>query len=573
MAGLLVLRVVAPFVRSNWLWGVDLGRYFPLPLAVALFLVAAAGFVPGLSRRIDAAIERLGVAWERAGRPADLLLGLAVGVALFALRDSLRFTGDFDLRVSAIDYPKPPAQLFPQASFLDVMANFQIPRLLLSRGFSPAMALQAVGATLGAAFTVASLGMLRSAGARGAALPVAAAVVLAGGYMQHFAGYDKFGPLLLGIALASGGAVSLERAGRGAWSLVAGAALCLLAHRSGYLLLPAAYWVLARALKHSEGRRRAGLLWAGAALLVVSLLLLPAAISTLVRVDWSVHLPGGSVARSFESPDAPGFVVRFSDLLNALLFLAPLCPLGLVMAWAGQPRLAQVPQRPRRSRLGLAATLALAVPALTLIAVGATRGSGRDWDAAASVGVLATLASAVALIPAWRIRGPLPLAAPCVTLSLAVALLAWGPHVNEAIGLRRVRGLLEAHPAWSNAARAHALDFLGLRALVAGRNDEAAVDFERAIAVAPNPRYFHELGLARLGAGRHEVARTAFLRSTALAPTVADSWFSLAQLALAQRDTLAAIAYSDSGLLRRPTDAQGAALRRSLATARGSSPP
>jgi len=570
LGAVLALHVAATLLPSNWLWGVDAFRYWPAPAAMVLVLLGACGFVPALGRQLETRIEQLGRAWERGGLTADLAVALLLAFLILGLRDSVRFTGDFDLRVSAIDYPRPPIQLFPQAAPLDLALNFYTPRFLVGLGWTPAVALQAVGAVVGGAFALACLALLRAVGVRGAALPAAALVVFGGGYLQHFAGYDKFGPLLFGVALAGYGAVRLWRGAGSAWALVAGTAICVLSHRSGLLFLPAAGWVLFGALRaEPEKRGRAGLLFAALALLIVTFAVLPRMLGVLISVDWKVHLPGGAVARSFESPDAPGMLVRVSDLLNALLFLAPLWPAAVVAASAAKGGVrVRPPSKAPRFRLGWVFLLALGPQVGVLIAAGATRGSGRDWDAAAAAGVVAGLATAGALAAAWRDSRGAGLA-PGVTVAVAVAIGLWGSHASEAMSLRRVRALLEARPGWSDAARAHAHDFLGLRAYAFGRFDEAAREFERAIAVAPNPRYFHQLGLAALGAGQVAPAREAFRRSAALAPANTDPWLGLANAALAERDTASATAYLDSVLIRSPLEAQALELRRALGAGKG----
>ena len=102
--------------------------------------------------------------------------------------------------------------------------------------------------------------------------------------------------------------------------------------------------------------------------------------------------------------------------------------------------------------------------------------------------------------------------------------------------------LMRASPRWSDVARAHGHDHLGIWALNRREFGIAAGHFEAAIAVAPNPRYFHQLGLANLYEGQLARARAAFERSAHLTPTVADPWLGLARVHLAAGDATGALA-------------------------------
>ena len=564
LAATLALWAVATFWTSNWSWGVSFLHDWPLPAALGLILLAVSGFVPRIRHGLGSLLERLGRIGDRGGWAADAAVGLLVAGILFSLRDSLQLTGDFDLRVHVLEYDRPPTRVFPQAAPLDLAVNFHLPRLLMGTGMQAAPALQAVGSLVGGCFTVASLALLRAVGARGPALVAAAAVVLCGGYLQHFAGYDKFGPLLLGVAIAGTGAVKLA-SGDAGWTLAAGSALCVLSHRAGFLVLPASALLFLEAARRTGARRSRHLGAAALALIAVTLAAVPWLIEVVLRVDWKVHQPGGAVARSFESPDAPAALVRFSNLLNALFLLAPLWPVGVTAALHSAVRETRA-RVPGGVRLSTALAMALGAQAAVLLAVGATRGSGRDWDAAAAMGVMASLATACALVPQWRGGSAARAAAPHVTVALAIGIAVWGPHASEAIGRRRIESLLADWPAWSATARAHAYDLLGMRALERGRYDEALHDFERAFAAAPNPRYVHQAGIARLSAGQAHEARAAFLRAAFLMPAAPDPWFGLARAALDERDSLAAAAYLDSLLMRDPGDARGRALRQALRT-------
>lgn len=571
----LLLRVAAAFTDSNWLWGLDAFGHWPPAWGAALALVTTISLLPPAARTIAKWLERSGTAWESGGAAADLLMGAALAILMFSLTDPVRFTGDADLRLNSLSAAMPVRTLFPQASPLDVTLNFYLPRLLMFQGLSALTALQLVGAMVGGLFAFAGLGFLRAAGARGTALVTGAAVILGGGYLAHFAGYDKFGPLLLGLALAGWGAVSLARSGAGEWLLATGAIVCVLSHRSGLLVAPSALWTFAAAWRVAESGRRTRIAVTGAAFSAVTLALLPHLAKVFFSVDWAVHLPGSAVARSLQTPEAPAALMRLGDALNALFLLVPLWPAGIAAWWLNRSPAARPPgQKEARFSLTMTAVLALGAHAVVLFGIGTSRGSGRDWDACAAMGVVTAFASAYALASAGRFRLPPRVATLVVTLALPIAFATWGMQADEAIAMHRIHGLLRDHPAWSAAARAQAFDLLGWRALRAERLADASREWGQAIANAPNPRFFHQRGLAELGLGRLDSARVLFRRAAQLSPRVADPWVGLARTALAGHDTLSAFAALDSAFSRNPADANSLALRSAIAGRRpGASPP
>src|SRR5206468_2659466 len=61
------LRTVATFVPSAHLWGLDTLRAWPLPLALGLVGLGAAGFVPPFVGWLERVLDGLGAKWQRAG--------------------------------------------------------------------------------------------------------------------------------------------------------------------------------------------------------------------------------------------------------------------------------------------------------------------------------------------------------------------------------------------------------------------------------------------------------------------------------------------------------------------------
>ncbi|MBI1799814.1 MAG: hypothetical protein HYR73_09035 [Candidatus Eisenbacteria bacterium] len=570
----LLLRFFAWFVPSNWLWGVDAFRHWPFPAAAPLVILAAIGFVPAGAHLIERRLDAVGKIWERAGWRADLAACAAIGLLLFFVRDPLHFTGDSGLRAGLVGMAAPPASLLEHAYPLDLLVNFHAVRALQDMGVGGGAALPLVGASVGALFALAGFGFLRAAGARGAALPAGAVALLGGSTLLHFAGYDKYGPLLLGIALAGTGVVQLARRGRGEWTLALGMAVAVLSHRSGYLLAPAALWTFFRAHALADRTGRMRLLAATALMLLVLIALASRTFTMFVNVDRVAHLPGGHVAEARGAGGAPAFLLRISDALNVLSFLVPLWLAGAAAAVTVRRPSGAVRERAtdRGARFSIAPTGATALTGISFILFFVAPGGGwpRDWDDATGAGVVMALATSYALVVSWRNGGGTRIRAPIVTLGIAAGIAAFGIQASESIGLRRVHALATSAPELSDPIRAGMYDFLGVRAINAGRGDQAAAMFERAVEVGgPNPRILHEVGLAYLRAGKLAPARSAFTRAATLSRTVAAPWVGLARIAVIEKDTLAAIAALDSALLRAPYDAENLRFAASLRGARG----
>jgi tetratricopeptide (TPR) repeat protein len=569
------LRLAASALPPRGLWGLDTLRHFPPAAVAGIVLLGLVGFVPPVAGAIERAFDRIGATWERMGAWADLGIAVATGFALFHLRDTVCFVGDFEVRLSEITRSRPDARILPQAFPLDWLINVAGARAVMTLGLEAELALQLVGAAVGGLFALASLGFVRAAGATRAMIPAAAAVILGGGYMLHFAGYDKFGPLLLGIGLAGYGAARLARDGGGAWALGAGAAVCVLSHRTGYAALPAVAVVLVQAWRAAAGSRaRTWLAAVAAVVLAAALALAPRAIHLLDTLDRPVQ--GTLATESGRGPFAAW--TRASDAANLLFLLVPLWLAGIVAAWlargpaplsggaapaSARPPAPAPPRAPgteppsRRFSLAPGALVALAAAAALVLGTRGAQGASRDWDMHAGPAALVSLASTAALLAAWRWRGAARSLAPAFTTALAAAIALWGIHASPAIATARIQDTLADRAAWSDAAWARAHDFIGMQALRDHRPADAARALEQAVAVAPNARYLFELGLAEreLGlAGRDSshIARAvaAFERARRVNPASADAWVGLAMSAFDLRDYPRAIACADSALAR-----------------------
>jgi hypothetical protein len=569
---ILALRVLAAFSASNWLWGVDSLSYWQPAAALGLAVLAALGFLPVLSRPIGRWLQSAGEFWERGGRKADVAVAALGAAVIFVLRDSVRFTGDFGVRAGLVGMQNPGPDLrllmFPADSAL----NYYLARAIADLGLAPQSALQLVGAVTGGLFVFAACRFVRAAGARGAALPVALLAVCGGAVLIHFAGYNKFGPLLLGLAIAALGAVQLRHTRGGLGALATGSVLCVLSHRSGYLIIPAVLLVLYGAWRTAQSSRRRREVGIAAAIIgLAGAALLPYTWAILTRVDVVKHLPGGDIAQARGAASVPLGVLKFTHMLNGLSFLAPLWIAGLAAAAAmARSRDTSDPGgKPSSFGLGLPSALAIAGLLAMLLIIEPGGGLARDWDIATGAGVTVALATAYVLTTVWKRSGARGTVVPAFTLVLAITVATWGLHVSEEISLRRLGTMASAKPEWSDARRGWMLDFWGMYEYKRGDYDSAVDLLQRSIEVGgPNPRLFHQMGRAHLAAGRIEEAREGFRRAAEGRPQAADPWVGLAMASLAEGNTLQAMVYLDSALTRDPEHPEALHISRRLLSGR-----
>src|SRR5205823_9528037 len=112
------------------------------------------------------------------------------------------------------------------------------------------------------------------------ALPATVLLLLAGGWLPHFAGYEKYGPLLVGLVFAASGLVRLASREAGAWELAAGTLVAAASHRAGLATVPASLLALALAWRAGPRERRTSV--AAASIMTVL------GIASLVPLAWHV---------------------------------------------------------------------------------------------------------------------------------------------------------------------------------------------------------------------------------------------------------------------------------------------
>jgi hypothetical protein len=566
-----VIRGMATLASSNWIWGFDAFAHWPPALAAAGWLLAAACLVPPIARALQRAAASMGGAWEGSRWAGDLLVAISIAVLLDTLRLPVRFTGDSGVRLGVIGMSDPGALtrlMYP----LDYALNLWLPQALIATGWGAENALQLAGALAGGVFSLVVCRVLRAAGARGAVLPASFSVACGGALLVHFAGYDKFGPLMVGISLAVLGCLRLGRGEGGAWVLAAGVAVATWSHRSGLLLVPGAALLLFRAWRADPSpRSRRAILAASLLTALAVAALLPTTFRLVTGFDATTHLPGSAVSRARGEAEVPFVIFKLTNLLNVISFLVPLWIVGAVAALPSRGPL-PTPAAPDRvasgvreaagrrgSRegggrldrdsigLGLPVLLTAAGFAALLLLVEPGGGWARDWDVATGAGVVAALAAAIALAKAFRPGAGSGLEGAVVAIGLVISTSIWGLEVNEAIALHRIESLAAAHPRWSAATRGWMYDFWGTHLLNRGDPQRAVELFRASIQVAgPNPRLFYQIGLAHRAAGNWAAAESAFAEAARRNPAMLGSWQGLAEAAHAAGDSAAARAAEDS---------------------------
>jgi tetratricopeptide (TPR) repeat protein len=545
----LAMWLIAAFSHSNWLWGVNLLACLPPALGIAVAALAVAGAIPGLSTVLGRLLDRLGTGGARRGLVVDIMVGAGLGVLLFAFaRDPVRFFGDSNLRLGLLSTNLPAHQLFPQAFPLDVVINAQLARALIAVGVPAPEALQLLGSAMAALYVIISLRVVREAGAVARAVPAAALVALGGACLVALPGYGKFGPLLLGMGLATMGTLRLSRDGSGVWHLAIGLSIALLSHRTAFAVLPAAALTFGLAIRScSRAPERARLVAAAAIVALVALAMLPSALHVLLRFD--IGTQGALSGTRGGAAAVPSLAARLADAANLLFFLVPLWPVGIAAAWV-VARGAIASRRRRGFSIAPVAALAIGAQLAIAIASRSQQGAARDWDIHLALGSTAGLAASAFIARASQLGDYLRFHVALTTAALALGLMVWVVSIDERAQLSRIQLLLESTPPWTAEATARARDFLGIRAFNLGRYDESAMHFERAISAAPNPRYYYQAGLARWRAGELDESQRLEREALRRAPHNGDPWWVLSAITWSQGDSVAAAACADSARAR-----------------------
>jgi hypothetical protein len=556
------LRVAASLLPIPGMWGLDTLRVWPLSWTVPVLLLGALGFAAsGRARhRARAAVRR--PSGGRAALAVDLTVTVCVGLALFQ-----------PARSGALGRRPHDARRAAHARCADrqgVSAGGAARSLGQHRDPAPPdrpahqrhrCALP--GRRRGGRDLHADRARVPARGRRRARHDVRGRRDGDGRRLHAaFRGYDKFGPLLAGIAIAAWGAARLAREGRGAWAVGAGVIVCLLSHRSGFLLVPAAAWTLAQGFRTAPDRRaRIESALAALAIVAVAGYMIPKALHLLETIDRRQNLegpPSRAARRWCARSPAPRRAPRTrSTCCSCSCRCGPRgSPPRGSRAAPGAARMPRPPPPLRRkrspSRSGRWRCSRSRPRAALLLTARGAQGAMRDWDMHVGAALVVALATAGGLIATWRRRGAAGSLAPVVTTSLAALITMWGTHVSEPLQMALIRHQLADRGAWSDGAWARAHDFLGVRALQHERPEDAIRELEAAAAVAPNPRFFFQIGLAQRMLMRSEEAKASFEKAHQLDPKLADAWVGFALIAFDEGNWRKVEACAESALVYAP---------------------
>lgn len=536
LALLVVTRAGLVTVPSMWGWGINLLRFLPQAPGWTLWGLSAAALV----------LAPFGARHSRTRfrmPPAALLGGVAVGAIVLLvvlLPDRAQLTGDMLLRhIASATATSGLATLYPQGMPLDLLLHDTFARWVRETlGIAPGLAARALGAIEAALLALLAFRFTRWLALEGAAAVAGFAILVSGGGLTLFAGYDKaFAELtLLTLALGSFGLEAVRR-GSGLTRALLALGLALGFHRLSLALIPAgvACLVLWFARHGGEGRWRRPGPWIAAAIPAIALALVARKLGGAIgAVDAGNFLvgPGERGAADLFS------MRRIADLKNAALFLAPLAPL-----------LALTPAAARGARSEVLFLAALLAPlALFVPLFRPPQGLFRDWDA------LAPTAMALNLVLAWTLAR-LPVLRERGALALAIALGAFAPtaqalllHHDLPASLERARAYSSEPPARPAGERATTWDWVGLRSIDQGLPEQAAAAFEQAAEAAPSPKILREWATAERLSGRPERARAIYARLVERKPDDLAGWIEYAGLSLALGDTTAARAAATRAL-------------------------
>ena len=522
-----------------WMWGLDAQRFLaPLP-AWLPWALAAAALLPPLARPLAALLARLGDAIERRPHASAIGWGAFAGLLAWMLPDRVHFTGDFQLRLDALEAGTISiGRWTPVALPLDLALHQGLVRL-----FHDALTVDWITATciLGA-IEAALLGALatrfaRVLGLRGSSAACAAAIVLFGGSLPLFTGYDKsFMELVLLTAVVGIWGLEMVRKGRGAVALGLAASAGFALHRSSLALLVGlvAAWLLARhdagletAVAHPPRRSWASRVLRAAA--TIAAFVLPAAVLAAmiplmleaVRKYDPVHLAtAGSAGGIVASAVAPE---RLLDLANLILLLSPLA--------LAAPILLAI-DRSWRQREAVFLLVLLAPYLLAMLFVHPHQGMFRDVDDFAAAGMALSLPAAWQVARVIAIPKHAWLAAP-VVLGVAMPVLQWMLlSADLERGLARVHAFGAESPRRSELVLAQTWDFLGMRYIKLERWGQGARALEQAAVHAPSARILTQWAVCEMRLGNVETAYALFERVVVKKPDDFYAWHELAAASL-----------------------------------------
>lgn len=502
--GLLAALLLMAPPASNFFWGVNGFRSLPTAGQAGLLLVAAVSWIPAARRM------------QSAGAWAALSVGLGAILA-FGLPERIHLLGDTQMRIRAMlafsnrivleSLGSWSSRL--HASPLDVLVNFFGPIALNRAGLGVGRAVGWVDFALG---LLALVGMWRVSARLGPAPGTRVGLALAlalNGMLQAFAGYAESGALLLAATWWWWAEILAPLDGaRQALRLAAAWVALTLCHRIGIVLaLPMLWRALGPAFERDQpAARRLLLIAIGAIAVMGSLVLAVTGVAARLAID---------VRELVKTASATGWQAAPTDLLNAILVVAPLAAIAPWLAGAGVAR--EAARRPDL-RLGLLAAFPLLAALVWLFPVGDSGlGAHRDWDANLLLGTVLTVCGGILLarLPAKRLRGALIGALP----ALALAAGGWvAANAYEAAAVLRAQALLDGPPSLPPPQRSHLELWFGQRAMDRREFAAGGEHFDRAFEASPNPRRALLAAEAWVRAGDPDAARRSLAGARARGP-------------------------------------------------------
>jgi len=568
----LTLAVVAGFLASragpsNWLWGMNILRYYPSAMGFLLLslTVAAIWMLPArddggpLGRRLTLHPALTG-----------LLAGLAALVLFVIFRSKSFLLGDgLELirRLHQGDIPAPRAPLFNalQPVFFRLFEQGDPPR----SGESAAVISFLAGFL---AVAIVAFHLLRIARSRPAAAATAAALLLTGGGMQLFFGYIEVYSLLATgtLIFMAAGFDRLTGGGRAATaSATLGFVMAILAHPFGSTLLPA--WLyLVSGRPEGEGwrlSRRVFVVIVGAG----GALLLLLALVFALNPDWQapgvrfrylapqvqIHglirgLEGFNESKAWASDYTVLSWRHAADCWNTL-WLSGAAALAFVVGSLAVPAGRLAIRKPTVLFPLLGFGMILLYRFLWRTPLGALR----DWDLYAGLGFgIGAIAAGLSLAGIGRrLAGP--------TLAAALYFLVpWiGIQIDSGRAASRHFDGVDAEPRPEPMVAAQFHGAMGDR--FSGMRDftMAARAYERALQIRPRHEYAWRLGMAHFAAGRFDAAIPALQKALDLRPNDRTTLIALAEVNVDAGNSVAADQWIDRALALYP-DAGAAWLQR-----------
>lgn len=530
LAALWLARAVAPAFESMHAWGLNLVRFLPAWAGWGAWSAGALVLLPGVGRRLAAALERAFEAWPR--RFATPAFALGAAALVWSCPDRTWLTGDFFLRQGTAETGGLDGT-FANALPGEILLNRWLPHLVRPDfGVDANLATRLLGAVLAGALAVCAAGLAGVWGLRGPARVVAAATILVGGHLTTFTGLGKPAAVLCVLTASSLlGGTKLLAIGRGGLLLGPSVAVALVTHRAALTLLPFWLAVVVRAMWPGRAERPARGQSLAAALPPVLALLLVA--PRLARIVLEFDLPRHLAPEAMRHAGALASILaplRLLNLANTVLVQAPALPVALALLLF---------VRPRQETAGAwFAASALALASLPVFAfVHPIQGVFRDLEVFAPAGISLTCFAALAvglsiqrgLVAAWLV--------PAVLASALLPSAQWLVHFHDADrGLQRARRFATEPPSRDASEVGQLWDLLAYRAF-RQQDWPLAVEATRASAAsAPSKRVHLMWGMARTHTGDYVGAESIYVALVERYPEDPVVWLALGGVALRLND-------------------------------------